>query len=425
MKSNIDDEAFEALGEIIQEEKTATIAANTPSSTWSPSLGATQQKIFDSSAKWMLAHGNKGGGKSFIFGHKLVRHCYENRNALALIIVGVRSMATQGGIWDKLDTEILPAWKRGIGLDYKEPRMDEQRYRYRFIRNMHGGFSKIVLMSLSVGSMIKDRIKGFEPSIVFVDELITLDEEFFSAVTQQIGRRPGISGPQQYLAATNPDGPSHWVYKRFFELPFEEAKDDVGNIISPAGEWDTRYEVHHLQMSENKKHLPPGYYESVIEGVRNDPVEQKRMVDGVWVDRPTGKAIFKDFFYPDVHMMGDLIKKRRIMPSINFPIIIGYDLGAANNAIVFLQAITVREVGVVWVCFDEMVYVNKKIEYKVLVRELVKRMNFWNKTLDHVFRWIHISDNSAFNQYRATTGSYDVLDVERFSKKTCKVYHRN
>ena len=47
--------------------------------------------------------------------------------------------------------------------------------------------------------------------------LTNLDtDDYFNAVVQQLGRRPGIDSPMQYTAACNPDGPSHWVYKRFF-----------------------------------------------------------------------------------------------------------------------------------------------------------------------------------------------------------------
>ena len=44
-------------------------------------------------------------------------------------------------------------------------------------------------------------------------------------------------------------------------------------------------------------------------------------------------------------------------------------------------------------------------------------MKYWNQKLDHEFKYIHISDNSAFNQYRAKTGSYDVRDIEEISRE--------
>jgi len=410
----IDEGLFEALGKQLGDAEGQNKKGGPPPKPWSPSLGATQQKVFDSPARYLLISGNRGGGKTYVLGHKIVRHAYENFNALCLIIVGVRSQATQGGIWDKLFTEILPRWKDGIGLEYADERMDEQRYRFFMIRNRHGGWSKVTLMSVPYGASIRGRIRGFEPSFVFVDELTTLDTpDYFDAVVQQVGRRPGITGAQQYCAACNPDGPSHWVYRRFFELPYQESYDEKGKVVKREGEWDPDYQVFHLQMEENRDYLNPSYYKTVVEATRSDPIEHKRMVEGLWIDRPSGRAIFKDTFLQEIHVRGTV--RNRVIPSVNFPLICGYDLGSVNNAIVFMQMIPTKE-KVVWVVFDEMVYTNKKLSYQVLVRHLVRRMGFWNKVLGKPMKWLHISDNSAFNQHRAATGSYDVLDVERFSR---------
>ena len=46
----------------------------------------------------------------------------------------------------------------------------------------------------------------------------------------------------------------------------------------------------------------------------------------------------------------------------------------------------------------------------------MRKMKYWNRMLDFNFKYIHVSDNSAFNQYRAKTGSYDVRDIEQISR---------
>ena len=102
-----------------------------PDETWSPGLSGSQQELFDSPANYILAYGERASGKTFVLGgHKLVRHCYEGFNALALIIVGIKSQATQGGVWHKLLTEILPEWKEGIGLDFTDQKLDLQKQPY-------------------------------------------------------------------------------------------------------------------------------------------------------------------------------------------------------------------------------------------------------------------------------------------------------
>jgi hypothetical protein len=379
-------------------------------SNWSPSLSPTQQRIFDDPSKYILAYGERGSGKTFsLGGHKLVRHCYENFNALALIIVGVRSQATLGGVWHKLQVEILPEWVEGIGLVHTDERQDTQKNLYIDIENRYGGHSRVVLISVPYGAFIKDRIKGFEPSLVFVDELTNLDtSDYFNAVVQQLGRRQGIHGPQQYLAACNPDGPSHWVYKRFFEEPYDAD-----------GNWNNDYSTYHVPIKENVDNLPLGYYDRILEAVKSDPVEEARMVRGEWIDRPAGDAIFGPYFNKTLHVRGDA--KTGIIPNTKYPIICGWDPGSVNNAIIFMQNLPGADKNL-WVVFDEMVVINKKLPYTTMIPLVMRKMAYWNRICSHDFTFIHISDNSAFNQFRAKTGSYDVRDIEEISKSKADTF---
>ena len=377
---------------------------------WIPSLSVTQRKIFDDPSNYVLAYGERGSGKTFCLGgHKLVRHCYENFNALALIIVGVRSQATLGGVWHKLQVEILPEWVEGINLSHTSEKQDTQKNLYIDIENRFGGHSRVVLISVPYGAFIKDRIKGFEPSLVFVDELTNLDTpDYFNAVVQQLGRRQGIHGPQQYLAACNPDGPSHWVYKRFFEDPYN------------GGEWNKDYSVYHVKIEENIANLPPGYYDRIMEAVKSDPIEEARMMRGEWIDRPAGDAIFGPYFNKSLHVKGDA--KTGILPNKNFPIVCGWDPGSVNNAVIFMQCLPGSD-RTVWVVFDELVTINKKLPYTTLVPLVMRKMAYWNKKVSHKFTFQHVSDNSAFNQYRAKTGSYDVRDIEEISRSKGETFN--
>ena len=377
---------------------------------WIPSLGKTQRAIFDDPAKYMLAYGERGSGKTFVLGgHKLVRHLYENFNALGLVIVGVRSQATMGGVWHKLQTEILPEWNAGIDLEHTPERQDTQKNLYIDVYNRFGGTSRVVLISVPYGAFIKDRIKGFEPSYVFIDELTNLDtDDYFNAVVQQLGRRQGIHGPQQYTAACNPEGPSHWVYKRFFEAPFNEE-----------GEWNDDYSKYHVKIQENLEHLPDGYYDRIVEAVKNDPVEEARMIRGEWIDRPAGDAIFGPYFNEPLHLKGDA--KTGLLPNKKFPIIVGWDPGSVNNAVIFMQMLPTTDRSV-WMVFDEMVTINKKLPYTTLVPLVMRKMAYWNRRMEHKFTFIHVSDNSAFNQFRAKTGSYDVRDIQEISQEKAKTF---
>lgn len=370
---------------------------------WTPTLNPAQMRAYTSSKKYVLSYGERASGKTMGVGHKAVYHCIHEQNALVLIIVRVRSMATEGGLWEKLAVDILPRWKDGMGLEYSEERMNESRNRFRFVKNKFGGWSKMVLISIEHAQMLKSRIKGFEPSMVIVDELTSMsDEAFFTAVIQQVGRRPHIKGVQQYLATANPEGPSHWVYKRWWMFP-------EGTIKKKED-----YEAIHVPISENKHNLPDGYYDRVMEGVSEDPIEYRRLVLGEWVDRPSERAIFRGVFSPDLHVAGDV--RKRIVPNSSDVCPVGFDFGTANNAIVFLQRTQV-DGKPRWIVFDEMVYLDTYVPFDTLVPGLLRRVRFWNQQVNGL-SWVYISDDAAMNQYRQSGGGgYDAMEVERIALK--------
>lgn len=398
------DEVMVGLENLLAVEEASTTARPD----WSPSLNFTQQKIFDSNVKNLFAYGERASGKSVGFLHKIVRHAYESFNGMVMIVVKVRSMATNGGVWTNLIYDILPQWQRGLGLHVSEEKMDEMRCRYVFIENTHGGWSKVFLMSLPHEEQVAPRVKGIEPSMVYVDEITSMEgPAYYDALVQQLGRKKGALVPQQYCASCNPEGPSNWCY----ELFFERGRDAQGNRAD--------FEVFHVPFSENKTNVPSDYYNRVMNACANDPIDYQRLVEGKWVDRPSGEAIFKDFFIESLHVRGD--ERKRIMPNTEYPIVVGYDLGQVCNAIVFCQCIQLKD-KMSWIVFDEMVYINRKISYQVLVPEIVRRMNWWNETMDTRFVWDHCSDNSAFNQFRAAQGTFDHLDVERISERVAESF---
>lgn len=393
-----------------------------------PPLGPKQVEVYDSFATYLLASGERGTGKSWVAGgDKLVRHLWRNWNALAVIVVGVKAQATMGGIWYKLQTNILPRWAEHQGLTYSDIKYDEQKNPYIDVSNKHGGMSRVVLISAPHGKVLKNRIKGYEASYIFVEEITTLDGPiYFNAIVQQVGRRKGIQDPQQYVAACNPDGPSHWVYNRWFVLPVDP---DTG-LHNPA------YCHIHIPYADNID-PEPGYLSIVEEAVRGDPIEADRMLRGLWIDRPSGAAIFKDYFLEPLHIRPYPIDpKTRILPNPNYPVIVGYDLGSANNAIIFLQWMPMLfkdgdkdVIRNMWIQFDEMIYTNRRLDFKILVPALMRRMARWNSVMQEKhsnpslkLEWEHISDNSAFNQFRQARGSYDVMDFERESKKHAELY---
>ena len=139
------------------------------------------------------------------------------------------------------------------------------------------------------------------------------------------------------------------------------------------------------------------------------------MVLGEWVDRPDGDALFADVFSPEEHVIEPKGKKQ-VCPLPGFPVVVGYDLGQTSNAVTFSQPILTKKNGLVWLIFDELVSTNKKVPYDVLVRALLRKMQMWERICRTSLRWYHVSDDSAFNQYRPGEGSYDHLQIQKFSK---------
>jgi len=376
---------------------TTPIAAHV--SGWNPDLNPTQNNIFHDPTLNILGHAEKGSGKSIGFGHKIVRHCYENENALALIIAP--SMRTGNeGIWFDLDTLILPQWRDGIGLEYTASKLDPNtKDRHRWIRNMHGGWSKLLLMSIMYPSQVESRVKGPAPSLAYIDELTNCEGiEYYTYVAAQLGRRRGITGPQQFLASCNPKGPSHWVWKLFFD----EKKNDPD------------YKVYHVPIKENLHRLPKGYVERLEKIFKSDPVESARLLNGEWIDRPTGDGLFKEYFVEGVHIKGDSKRGLGLKPLPGFPILVGYDLGQVYSSVTFLQAIPTKDGRVLWIIFDEVDHLGEKILYKNLARKVMARMRFWRELMDYDFAFEHIADESAVNQWRpGGEGSYDAWEFEK------------
>jgi len=379
---------------------------------WHPNLNETQKTIFDDPAPFLLAYGEKGSGKTVGLLYKLVRHCYENKNALALIVSPSIRTGKEGVLFD-LENLVLPDWERGIGLHHTSAKLDPNtKDRHLWIANIHGGWSKVLLVSIPFAEAVEPRIKALSPSMVYVDELTECKgRNYFTYVAAQLGRRRDIDGPQQYTASCNPEGPSHWVYKVFMEEPLDEE----------TGERDKDFSVHHVPIKENAKNLPERYLVQLEQVLKSDPIEYRRLIHGEWVDRPTGESLFHEYYMPSIHLKGDKVKGTGIHPVPGSPIIIGYDLGQVNSSVTFMQVIPTLD-GNIWLVFDEIDHINEKILYKRLAQEITNRMDYWIDLKDYPFKFQHISDSSAVNQWHpGGQGSYDSWDMERYSDGRIKM----
>lgn len=398
---------------------------------WTPLLNTTQRISWDDSRFVIVWCGEKGSGKSHIAGHTGVRHCYENPGALWVVVTKQISQGSEGFIF-LLESRILPAWKEGnrhpdwlngaphpqanqlidsgISLHFLPAKLDNlTKDRHIWMAAYNGQWSKIVLKSIPHATQVKGRMYGLEPSRVHMEEVTHMEgEEYFDHTSVQLNRRPRITGPQQWTATCNPEGPSHWFYKRIVE----QAKDENG-VESP------KIAYYHVPITENLVHLNPLYQEQLELSIKN-PYERRRLLDGEWVDTPAGDAIFKEYFVPEVFVKGDVLKGLGLVALPGFPIVVGHDPGPKNYSIHFEQRIPTLDTArpIIINVFDELNFVGKYRTYDFVVRTLVKRMIYW---LEHPkvkwrFTFEHIADEAAFTT-RRDNGSFDNLEIQRLFKK--------
>ena len=371
---------------------------------WYPDLNPTQAKLLDDTSKFILAYGEKGSGKSIGCLHKIVKHCFEEQNALAVIISPSIRTGKEGVLHD-FESLVLPSWGAGMGLEFTPSKLDPHtKDRHLFIANKHGGWSKVILISIPYEEAVQPRIKGLSPSLVYVDELTNCPgPAYFTFIALQLGRRRDIVAPQQYIASCNPEGPSHWVYKCFFEDP----------VSALTGIKDPAYSVYHVPISENMHRIPPEYVASLESLLKSDPIERARLVEGKWIDRPAGESLFAGYFMRARHVIGDERANTGILPVAGHPVMIGYDLGQVYSAIVFMQSIPTKR-GPVWMVFDELCKLGERILYKRLAEETLEKMDFWDQITGSKLSYEHVADSSAVNQWRpGGEGSYDSWEFEK------------
>lgn len=166
------------------------------------------------------------------------------------------------------------------------------------------------------GEDAQSQLLGYEPTMVFIDEISELPESLVHAVIRRLGRYPsGNLGTPTWtgvVAATNGPMKSHWLY-RWFLGKFDAVTQGVIDTVEaesgrrffrlfkqPAAllrerDEDGREKWVPNPLAENVRNLPGGYsyyYQMLLD---SNEQKIKAYVEGDFADIVTGKLVFPEF----------------------------------------------------------------------------------------------------------------------------------
>jgi hypothetical protein len=200
----------------------------------------------------ILLSGSYGSAKSILMAHLAVTHCLFNP--------GARVLLARKALPDLKDT-IYKEIKEHIEEDLVDGRDYKANDSVAKITFANG--SEIISRSWSDKKYKKGR--SLKISFLVFEELTENndeDKEAFMTLKARLRRIPGIK-ENVLIAATNPDSPSHWVYKYFFN-----------------NESETRFVF--KSVTTDNPFLDPVYIKQLKEDL--DPRSAQRYIYGEWVD---------------------------------------------------------------------------------------------------------------------------------------------
>jgi len=248
---------------------------------------------FASGVQELLLSGSVGSAKSLLAAHLAVRHCVENTRAR--ILLGRLTLPDVKATIFKLITEHLQ------GSQFKEGRDYWIRQDSGYIQFRNGS----EILSRSWADKKYEKVRSLALSGAIIEEATENKGDHQKAIfeiKQRVGRLPHIK-TNFIIYCTNPDGPSHWLYKYFFE---EESK--------------TRRV--YKSITQDNPFLPTWYIEQLKKDL--DPREARRMLYGEWVEIDRERIYY-------AYEITDNYRKYNYAVNPNLPIAISFDFNIAFN----------------------------------------------------------------------------------------------
>ena len=262
----------------------------------------------------LLLSGSYGSAKSILMAHLAVRHCVENP--------GARVCLARKALPDLKDT-IFKEILEHITEDFVEGKHYRVNHSTAKVTWWNG--SEIISRSWSDKKYKKAR--SLKLSMVVFEELTENnddDKQAFDTLKARLRRIPTVK-ENILVAATNPDGPGHWVYKYFFEnnQPTRKVFKSV---------------------TTDNPFLDPVYIQQLKADLA--PREAQRYIYGEWVE------IDQDRIYsaydPELNFL-----KTDYTPHPHHPIILAFDFNIGHGKP--MSSIAGQFIDGVWHFFDEVV----------------------------------------------------------------------
>lgn len=252
-----------------------------------------QVKPWKSRKPILLLTGSAGGGKSYLAAFKIHGYCLNYPNTTAVMLRKTR---------DSMTNSTVLFMERTVIADASTVHHWPSKHRFEYFNGS----------ILAYGGMADDKQReqirsiGQDGSvdIVWMEEATGFTENDFNEVTARIRGRAASWG--QIILTTNPDTPSHWIYKR----------------LILGGEADVYYSG-----AVDNPHNPPHYIDTLN---RMTGVLGQRLRDGQWVQ---AEGAVYETFSEAVHIVEtfDISRIRRFVA--------GVDWGFTNPGVISVYAV--------------------------------------------------------------------------------------
>lgn len=403
---------------------------------WHPVLSQKQMDLYDEfEHRYVLCTGGRWGSKTVGVVHKVWRHLWETPGARGCMVAKTTKSAKEGGAWQDLLEVAAPEWlESGIcgpndmpieyttkdGSGKPGPRIDPTTRTVSFkIRNYYGGESEMLLFSLDNDHEAEAKLKGTRFSLIWFSELANFNDRKVFNTSKESLRMMHLEALEQkhkrnyhlWIGDTNPseDGDQHWIYK----LWFDEIKQDNHPIPS----FQRQLKRFDFSIHDNP-FLPDEKKEEIKGGYVYDPKEYDRNIDGKWVKGKQGDRHFAHLL--DYGPNGHFVEPAIDVDGDTEELFGGWDIGQVNNAAVLLEKIVLKQPArngegeqevSHYNVLDECVVIDEQISTAEFGYQVMDKINALEEYYERRFRWVHWSDDTALNTWRAGVEGYDATII--------------